>query len=240
MSSGARVVESVPCAQSVVCARGYDDLAGRRLAHTARHLRNRGRLRVERSPSLLLVLWMIMNPDAPSDRPNANAQPPEPPAASQAAYPSDLAALVLTRWHEATVAGQIDLPPPATSALVDVLSICYKATLLREEGRPVTFRLALSEPNAFAPAAGPPSGLHRLVFARPLPFDEHELRGLASRRRVFPFVGTSPVTAFPRVASIKPGGGPRRPPGAPAVFRTTSAGRRSATWSGPGFRSAWP
>ena len=36
-----------------------------------------------------------MNPDAPSDRPNTNAQPPEPPAARQAAYPSDLAALVL-------------------------------------------------------------------------------------------------------------------------------------------------
>jgi hypothetical protein len=110
-----------------------------------------------------------MNLDAPSDRPNTNAQPPEPPAARQAAYPSDLAALVLTRWHEATAAGQIDLPPPATSALVDVLAICYQATLLREEGRPVTFRLALSEPDAFAPAAGPPSGLHRLVFARPLP-----------------------------------------------------------------------
>ena len=120
-----------------------------------------------------------MNPDAPSDRPNTNAQPPEPPAGRRAAYPADLAALVLTRWHEATAAGQIDLPPAATSALVDVLSICYKATLLREEGRPVTFRLALSEPDAFAPAAGPPSGLHRLVFARPLPFDEHELRRLA-------------------------------------------------------------
>ena len=69
-----------------------------------------------------------MNPDAPSDRPDTNAQLPEPPATRQAAYPSDLAALVLTRWYEATVAGQIDLPPPATSALVDVLSICYKAT----------------------------------------------------------------------------------------------------------------
>jgi hypothetical protein len=43
-----------------------------------------------------------MNPAAPSDRPNTNAQPPEP-AARQAAYPPDLAALVLTRWHEATV-----------------------------------------------------------------------------------------------------------------------------------------
>ena len=75
-------------------------------------------------PVFLLVRWMIMNPDAPSDRPDPNAQPPEPPAARQAAHPSDLAALVLTRWHEATVAGQIDLPPPAASALLDVLSIC--------------------------------------------------------------------------------------------------------------------
>ncbi len=55
----------------------------------------------------------------------------------------------------------------------------YDATLLREEGRPVTFRLALSEPGLFDDAAGPPSGLHRLVFARPLPLDQHELRRLA-------------------------------------------------------------
>ena len=106
-----------------------------------------------------------MNPDPPANRPETSTPLAEAPAAGGYAYPSDLAALVLTRWHEATAAGQIDLPPPATSTLVDVLSICYQATLLREEGRPVTFRLALSEPDAFAPAAGPPSGLHRLVFA---------------------------------------------------------------------------
>ena len=35
--------------------------------------------------------------------------------------------------------GRSTLPPPATSTLEDVLSICYQATLLREEGRPVTF-----------------------------------------------------------------------------------------------------
>jgi hypothetical protein len=122
---------------------------------------------------------MIMNPDAPSDRLDTNAPPPGLEAASQNAYPSDLAALVLTRWDEATAAGQIDLPPPALSTLVDVLSICYQATLLREEGRPVTFRLSLSEPDAFAPTAGPPAGLHRLVFTRPLLLDAHELRRLA-------------------------------------------------------------
>ena len=127
-----------------------------------------------------------MNPDPPADRHETSAQSAESPAAGEYAYPSDLAALVLTRWHEATAAGQIDLPPPAARTLADVLSICYQATLLREEGRPVTFRLALSEPDAFEPAAGPPSGLHRLVFTRPLPFDQHELRQARARCRVLP------------------------------------------------------
>ena len=120
-----------------------------------------------------------MNLDAPSDRPVTTDPQPEPEAVRHYAYPSDLAALVFTRWQEATATRQIDLAPPHTTALAQVLSTCYQATLLREERRPVTFRLALSEPDAFAPAAGPPSGLHRLVFARPLPLDEHELRRLA-------------------------------------------------------------
>jgi len=120
-----------------------------------------------------------MNPGAPSDGPGNSAPPTDRATAFQNAYPPDLAALVLTRWHEAAGAGEIQLPPPATSALADLLSICYQATLLREEGRPVTFRLALSEPDAFEPSVGPPAGLHRLVFARPLPLDQHELRRLA-------------------------------------------------------------
>ena len=95
------------------------------------------------------------------------------------AYPSDLAALVLHRWDEALTTGRTDLPPPVESALTALLSTCYQATLLREEGRPVTFRLAVGDPDAFAPAAGPPSGLHRLLLTRRLPLDPHELRRLA-------------------------------------------------------------
>ncbi len=95
------------------------------------------------------------------------------------AYPSDLTTRVLDRWRRAKSAGEINVPLPAAADLATVLSVCYHATLLREEGRPVTFRLALSEPGAFDDAAGPPSGLHRLVFARPLPLDQHELRRLA-------------------------------------------------------------
>jgi hypothetical protein len=144
-----------------------------------------------------------MNPDAPSDRSDTEAPPPELRAANPNAYPSDLAALVLTRWHEATAAGQIDLPPPAASTLADVLSICYQATLLREEGRPVTFRLSLSEPDDFAPTAGPPAGLHRLVFMRPLPLDQHELRRLAPAV-VFSrsLIGATAVGGEPRIWGV--------------------------------------
>jgi hypothetical protein len=95
------------------------------------------------------------------------------------AYPSDLALVVLQRWEEARAAGRTDLAAPDGASLAAVLSTCYQATLLREEGRPSTFRLAVSEPDAFDPAAGPPSGLHRLLFTRRLPLDPHELRRLA-------------------------------------------------------------
>jgi sensor domain DACNV-containing protein len=139
----------------------------------------------------------------PSDRSATDAPPPERQAVSQNAYPSDLAALVVTRWHEAAAARQIDLPPPATSTLADVLSICYQATLLREEGRPVTFRLSLSEPDAFAPTAGPPAGLHRLMFTRPLPLDQHELRRLAPAVEFSrSLIGATPAGGDPRIWGV--------------------------------------
>ena len=120
-----------------------------------------------------------MNSDPPVDRGETSAHATESFVAGDYAYPSDLAGLVLTRWHEAIATGQITLPALDISALARVLSTCYQATLLREEGRPVTFRLAIGGPEAFDPAAGPPSGLHRLVFSRPLPLDQHELRRLS-------------------------------------------------------------
>jgi hypothetical protein len=95
------------------------------------------------------------------------------------AYPSDLAALVLRRWDEAAATGRSDFTRPDAASLAAVLSTCYQATLLNEEGRPVTFRLALTEPDAFEPAGGPPSGFHRLVFVRRFPLDAHELRRLS-------------------------------------------------------------
>jgi hypothetical protein len=128
--------------------------------------------------SALVGYHGFMNRERPDDRHDPRVPATDTPA-GEFAYPSDLAALVLTRWSEAAAAGHITLSAPSAAALTQALSICYQATLLREEGRPVTFRLALSEPETFDRAAGPPSGLHRLVFTRPLPLDQHELRRLA-------------------------------------------------------------
>jgi len=73
------------------------------------------------------------------------------------AYAYDLARVVEQRWGNAP-----SLPEPGL--LEQLLSVCYQASLLRDEGRPVTFRIALADPELFPAAGGPPMGLHRLVF----------------------------------------------------------------------------
>jgi hypothetical protein len=95
------------------------------------------------------------------------------------AYPQDLARIVRARWH-AIEAGPVaaTLPLLETRTLEHVLSVCYQASLLREEGRSISFRLAFSGPEAFAMAGGPPASLHRLLFTHRRPLDEHELRQL--------------------------------------------------------------
>lgn len=98
------------------------------------------------------------------------------------AYPRDLARLARASWDDVTVpAGAVasGVLAPDLNVLERMLSICYQASLLREEARPVTFRLAIGEPELFAAAQGPPAGLHRLMFTKFRPLDEHELRRLA-------------------------------------------------------------
>lgn len=93
------------------------------------------------------------------------------------AYPPQLASLVRERWDEMEHASDHALP--SIDALERLLSICYQASLLREEERPVTFRLILGNVSDFPAEGGPPSGLHRLVFANPRLLDAHELRRLS-------------------------------------------------------------
>lgn len=85
------------------------------------------------------------------------------------AYPSDLARFASERWPGT---------PPARDVLERLYSTCYQASHLSEEGRPVTFRAILADPGAFPRQGGPPRDLHRLEFARPVPFEPRELRRL--------------------------------------------------------------
>lgn len=98
----------------------------------------------------------------------------------------DLAHYVAQHWGDVPIPGfdrRVKCGPrdflPEADTLEYVLSCCYQASLMREEDRPVRFRLILREPGCFDGNEGPPEGLHRLVFSEPRPFDEFELQRLS-------------------------------------------------------------
>ena len=86
-------------------------------------------------------------------------------------YPPQLTDLILNCWPEVQRATGMNLPRPERDRLEAALSSCYQASLLREEGRPVTFRVALAGLDEFGTSAGPPTGLHRLAFELRRPLD---------------------------------------------------------------------
>ena len=95
--------------------------------------------------------------------------------------PAELALCVMQAWE--LPAGSVS-GDKSREVLLDqrslehVLATAFQASLLREEGRPVTFRLLLQSPERVPVGAGPPEGVHRLVFEKPRPFTTHELRRL--------------------------------------------------------------
>ena len=99
------------------------------------------------------------------------------------AYPGDLADFVRERWDrysdEAGASDEDVSRLPEDSILEVLLSTCYQASLLREEERPVIFRMVFAAPRDFPEGDGPPDGMHRLEFGEPRPFDEHELRRIS-------------------------------------------------------------
>ncbi len=103
-------------------------------------------------------------------------------------YPRELALILNEQWDHVPAAGSGEPAGQvcATDRLPDLpdleflLSACYQASLMRDEGRPVTFRLLLRDPSRIEAHDGPPAGLHRILFSGPRIFDEHELRRLSS------------------------------------------------------------
>lgn len=90
---------------------------------------------------------------------------------SARAYPHHLAERVREVWPADGA--------PLPTALERVLDTAYHASFLRDEERPVTFRMIVAPPRALRDDGGPPEALLPLVFETPRDFEEHELRRLS-------------------------------------------------------------
>jgi hypothetical protein len=108
------------------------------------------------------------------------------PAPFGHAYPKDLVAFIYERWQDASFVERFcprradcSFELPDREVLEQVISTCYQASLLREEERPVMFRLIIRDSHLFPAEEGPPTGMHRLIFSRSRPFNEYELHRLA-------------------------------------------------------------
>jgi hypothetical protein len=102
------------------------------------------------------------------------------------AYPEELVSFIFEAWRPPVstdrpgLAGNDPLRHlPERAVLKKIISTCYQASLMREEQRPVRFRLIIQKPQLFPAEEGPPTGLHRFQFARKRPFNEYELYRLA-------------------------------------------------------------
>ena len=100
-------------------------------------------------------------------------------------YPQELVSFIFNLWQDPLFAeglGAEGINPavqlPDRAVLEQVISTCYQASLLREEERPVMFRLIICPPELFPADAGPPSGLQRLQFERMRQFNAYELQRL--------------------------------------------------------------
>lgn len=87
---------------------------------------------------------------------------------------------VVAAWNQP----EFDDDGPATETLPDpevlrvLISETFEASLMREESRPLTFRLIVRDPRKFPEEAPLPNGFHRLCFNRLRPFTSQELRRL--------------------------------------------------------------
>jgi hypothetical protein len=161
-------------------------------------------------------------------------------------YPDELALFVREQWdapcsfleHLGGVKLESTDPLPDLDVLEELISICYQASLLRSEERPIRFRLILQDPDLFYPDQGPPDGLHRLIFTEPRPCNENELRRLSPSTDFYHSligVALNPdrglliwglIHSGPRwIQSLYGGGKTFRPLPASLVIHVTSPGR---------------
>src|SRR5579859_3764124 len=91
-------------------------------------------------------------------------------------YPDLLARQLWPTWVSK---GNLRFGIDSRESLARVLSVTYQASLLHEEGRPVTCRVALCPQGELTPETLAPYSFRVLNLSRPRPFDEQEIRRLS-------------------------------------------------------------
>src|SRR5258708_8478316 len=91
-------------------------------------------------------------------------------------YPDMLAKQLWPTW---VAKGNYRFGIESRDALARVLSVAYQASLLHEEGRQVTCRVALCPGTDLDPATMASYSFRVLKLRRPRPFDEQEIRRLS-------------------------------------------------------------
>jgi DisA bacterial checkpoint controller nucleotide-binding len=89
-------------------------------------------------------------------------------------YPGQLTELVKRAWP-----ADLLTYLPTDWQLRLLLDVAYHASLLREEQRPVTFRLLFGPPDDVVKSDQPPTALSGVSFDRPRPFNEQEVRRIS-------------------------------------------------------------
>jgi hypothetical protein len=89
-------------------------------------------------------------------------------------YPGQLTELVKRAWP-----ADLLTYLPTDWQLRLLLDVAYHASLLREEQRPVTFRLLFGHPDDVIKSDQPPTALSGVSFDRPRPFNEQEVRRIS-------------------------------------------------------------
>jgi hypothetical protein len=97
-------------------------------------------------------------------------------------YPRDLYGILQSLWDNKPLFQawpNVELPSKAT--FEEIIDVCYHASMLREEGRPITFRIVVLESQRPVSPRDeeelPP--VTRYLLKDPVPFTQGELRRLA-------------------------------------------------------------
>ncbi|MEN6374161.1 MAG: putative sensor domain DACNV-containing protein [Smithella sp.] len=100
-------------------------------------------------------------------------------------YPHELVSFIFDLWQDVKflererIGIDFSFQLPDRSLFEQIVSVCYQASLMREETRPVMFRLIIRPSELFPVDMDPPAGLHILKFSEPRSFNEQELYRLA-------------------------------------------------------------